>query len=244
MSEEQNNAQEASAEGDNLASPQEESETSAQEAMAAEIQLQGFYAFKEGMSSVYGDNGEVIPVTVLRCQPWFVTQIKTKERDGYEAVQIAGGPKKAKNSSQAETARLKTAGFENGAQWVREIRQPLPEGVRVGQKVALDSLKKGDSIKIIGKSKGRGYSGVMKRWGFGGGPAAHGSKFHRRPGSIGNREWPGRVMPGRKLPGQFGHAQSTVPCAQVVEIIPDKNVVLVKGPVPGGRNTLVKLMKV
>ena len=209
-----------------------------------EIKLDGYYAFKKGMSSVYNDKGELIPVTVLSYEPWVVSQVKTKEKDGYESLQVACGPKKAKRASKAEVAHLKPAGFENGAMFVREIRQGLPEGVKVGDRVSIDSLAKGDRIKITSRSKGRGFSGVIKRWGFGGGPAAHGSKFHRQPGSIGNRTWPGRVMAGRKMPGHFGDEIISVKNVQVVEVLPEQNVVLVKGPVPGATNSLVRMVKV
>lgn len=208
------------------------------------LKLQGGFATKLGMSSVYSENGEVIPVTVLKYDPWIVTQVKTKEKEGYEAVQIASGPKKAKNSNQAEKGHLKGSGFENGAKFVFEIRQSLPDGVKVGDKVDIDTFSKGDKVRLTSRSKGRGFAGVIKRWGFGGGPAAHGSKFHRQPGSIGNRTWPGRVMPGRKLPGHFGDEKVTVKNVEIVDVIKEDSVLLVKGPVPGARNSLVKMMKV
>ncbi|MCB0413549.1 MAG: 50S ribosomal protein L3 [Bdellovibrionales bacterium] len=207
------------------------------------LKLNGLYAYKLGMSSVYDEEGNQIPVTVLKYNQFIVSQIKTVENDGYEAVQIASEPKKAVRSCGAEKGHLKKAGFENGAKVVKEIRQALPEGVQVGQKVSLESLEKGDLIKITSRSKGRGFSGVMKRHGFGGGPASHGSGTHRRPGSIGNCEFPGRVMPGRKMPGRFGFANVTQKNVKVVEVIPEENVLLVKGAIPGSKNTLVKLMK-
>lgn len=211
---------------------------------ATGVKLDGLFVTKLGMSSVYNENGELVPVTVMKFESWVVSNVKTKERDGYEAVQLAARPRKAKNSNKAEVKRLKAAGFENGAQLVREVRQGLPEGVTVGQRVALESLAKGDFVKVTSRSKGHGYAGVMKRWNFAGGPAAHGSKFHRKPGSIGNRTWPGRVMPGRRMAGHYGNETVTVPRVAVVDVIPEENVVLLKGPVPGGPNTLVKLMKV
>ena len=223
---------------------QEEQQEQAAPAKPEALKLNGIFATKLGMSSVYNDAGEAIPVTVLKYEPWIVTQLKTKEKDGYEALQIASRPKKAKSSSAAEKGHLKGSGFENGAQLIFEVRQDLPEGAQVGDKVSLESLAKGDTVKLTSKSKGRGFSGVIKRWGFAGGPAAHGSKFHRQPGSIGNRTWPGRVMPGKKLPGQYGNKNISVKNVEVVDVLAEENVVLVKGPVPGARNTLVKLMKV
>ncbi len=208
------------------------------------LKLDGAFATKVGMSSVYNKDGKSIAVTVLKYDPWIVTQVKTKEKEGYEALQIASGPKKAKNSTMAEKGHLKDSGFENGAQHIFEVRQELPEGVKVGDKVALDSFAIGDRVKVTSKSKGHGFSGVIKRWGFAGGPASHGSGFHRRPGSIGNRTWPGRVMPGKKMPGQFGFKNVTVKNVEIVDVLQDESVLLVKGPVPGAKNTLVKLMKV
>ncbi len=208
------------------------------------VKLNGGFAFKVGMSQIYDEKGEIVPVTVLRWEPWVVSQIKTQDKDGYTAVQIAGGgSRKVKNSSKASLGHLKKAGLSEGTRFVREIRQELPEGVKVGQEVSIESFAGGDTVKMTAKSKGRGFAGVMKRWNFGGGPAAHGSTFHRQPGSSGNRTWPGRVVPGKKYPGHFGDETITTKNVQIVQVIPEENVLLVKGPVPGARNTLVKLSK-
>lgn len=209
----------------------------------AELKLNGLYAFKEGMATIYNEQGEAVPVTVLRYEPWYVAQVKTDENDGYQAVQLACRPKKAKNSNAAEKGHLKGSGFENGAALVKEIRQDLPAGVAVGAQLSIDSLAKGDIVKITSKSKGRGFTSSIKRWNNAGGPAAHGSKFHRRPGSSGNRTWPGRVMPGKKFPGHWGDETVTVKNVEIVEINSSENVVMVRGPVPGARNTLVKLVR-
>ncbi len=220
-----------------------ETQTTPQASSASELRLNGLFAFKEGMATVYGDKGEAIPVTVLRYENWKVSQLKTNEKDGYEAIQIASTPKKAKNSSAAEKGHLSGAGFENGARFVREIRQKSPEGVQVGDSVSINSLVKGDVVKITSKSKGRGFQGSVRRWGFAGGPATHGSKFHRKPGSSGNRTWPGRVMPGKKFPGHWGDETITVKSVVIVDVLADEGVLFVKGPVPGSKNTLVKLVK-
>ncbi len=204
--------------------------------------LNGLFAFKEGMATIYNDKGEAVPVTVLRYENWKVSQVKTNEKDGYEAVQIASVPKKAKNTNAAEVGHLKGAGFETGARFVREIRQKS-EGVNVGDTVSINSLVKGDVVKITAASKGRGFQGSVRRWGFAGGPATHGSKFHRRPGSSGNRTWPGRVMPGKKFPGHWGDEAITVKNVVIVDVLANEGVLFVKGPVPGAKNTLVKLVK-
>jgi large subunit ribosomal protein L3 len=213
------------------------------EAAVGGVKLSGLFAFKDGMTTLYTEQGEAIPVTILRYEPWVVSQRKTKESDGYDAVQIACRPRKAKNALSSERGHLKAAGFENGAQMVREIRQALSEDVVVGAQVAISSMSVGDSVKITSTSKGKGFAGSVKRWGFAGGPASHGSKFHRRPGSSGNRTWPGRVMPGKKFPGHMGDDTVSVKNVQVVSVLPEEGVVIVKGPVPGARNSLVRLMK-
>lgn len=225
-------------------------ETGEQQATAANpaegsagVKLQGLFLKKVGMTSVFGDAGEMIPVTVLKMEPWIVSQLKTVETDGYSAVQIASEPKKAVRTSKAERGHLKGAGFENGARFVREIRQDIAGDLKVGAPVSIDSLAKGDSVKITAVSKGKGFQGSVRRWSFAGGPAAHGSKFHRQPGSSGNRTWPGRVMPGKKFPGHLGAETVSVKNVQIVDVLADESVILVKGPVPGARDTLVRLVK-
>lgn len=207
------------------------------------VKLNGLFAHKMGMSSIYGENGEAIPVTILKMESWIVSQVKTNDRDGYAAIQIASRPKKAVNSTQSEKGHLSKAGFENGAYFVKEIRQQPPEGIHVGQRISIESLAKGDVVRITSRSKGKGFAGSVKRFNFAGGPAAHGSKFHRQPGSSGNRTWPGRVMPGKKFPGHLGDETITVRNVKVVDVLPADGILLVKGPVPGARNTLVKLVK-
>ncbi len=208
-----------------------------------ELKLKALYCFKVGMSTVY-DGEEAVPVTVLRYEPWFVTQIKSAETDGYEAIQIGCKNKKSKNTIKPQKGHASKSGvFENAPQLIREVRQGLPDGVVLGQKVTIGSLIKGDCVQMTSKSKGRGFAGGMKRFNFCGGPASHGSGFHRRPGSSGNRTWPGRVMAGKRMPGHYGDKNTTVKNVQIVDVIVDENVVLVKGAVPGARNTLVKLVK-
>lgn len=210
---------------------------------SGDVKLNAIFAVKVGMSQVYDEKGELIPVTVLKYETNVVSQVKTEEKDGYTAVQVALIPKRVTRTTESRKAHLKGAGFENGAMYVREIRQALPEGVAVGQKVSIDSIAKGDTVVLTSQSKGKGFAGSVKRWHLAGGPATHGSHFHRRPGSSGNRTWPGRVMPGKKFPGHLGAEATSVKNVQIVDVIPQENVVLVKGAVPGARNTLVTLMK-
>ena len=214
-----------------------------QETSGEGLKLNGLYVFKVGMSSVYSESGEAIPVTVLKYEPMVVSQVKTQEKDGYQSLQLACRSQKASRSSKADKGHFSASGFENGAFLAREIRQDIPQDAKVGQKVSIESLVKGDRVKLTSKSKGRGFAGVMKRWDFAGGPASHGSGFHRRPGSIGNRTWPGRVKPGMRMSGHFGDETVTIHNVEVVEVLPSENVVMVKGGVPGARNSLVRLIK-
>ena len=207
-----------------------------------EIKLSGLYAFKAGMSSVYDDKGQHLPVTFLKVSSWYVSQVKNKPKDNYSSVQVANYPLK-KIRSKAQQKHLLAAGFEKGARYVREIRQNSVDNVKVGNKLSMESLIKGDIVKIRSVSKGHGFSGVVKRWGFNGGPASHGSKTHRMGGSIGNRTEPARVMPGKKMPGQYGSRQVTVRNVKVVDVLLKEQMVIVKGPVPGARNSLVFVCK-
>ena len=207
------------------------------------VELQGLFAFKLAMTHVYDETGRLIPVTVLKYKPWKVSQIKTQEKEGYSSIQLACGPQKNNRCSRAVVKHLEAAGFKEGARYIKEIRQDIPEGLKVGQVVSIDSLKKGDQVKISSYSKGRGFAGVVKRWGFHGGCSSHGSKAHRRPGSIGQHTEPARVMPGRKMPGHYGAAKTTFHSVSVVDILPEENMIFIKGPVPGARNSLVSLQK-
>lgn len=205
------------------------------------VNLNGLYLFKEGMATVYGSQGESIPVTVLRYEQNIVSQVKNKAKDGYDSVQVALSPLKGKNSNKAEVGHLKKAGLEVATRFVREFRGESE--ATVGAVVSIESIAKGDVVKVTSVSKGKGFAGSVKRFGFAGGPASHGSKFHRQPGSSGNRTWPGRVMPGKKFPGHLGSKSITVKNVQVVEVMASEGVILVKGPIPGARNTLVKMVK-
>lgn len=231
-----------------------EQETQNQEAQGADssaaaeakgpLKLQGAFAFKKGMTQIFDEaSGATIPVTVLQWEPTVVTQVKTEEKEGYSAVQIAAVPRKEKNSSAASIGHFKKAGAKTDFRHVTEVRQDLSEDIQVGEEVSLESFAVGDKVTISSQSKGRGFSGVVKRWNFGGGPAAHGSKFHRTPGAVGNRTFPGRVIPGKKFPGQFGNKVVTVKNVQIVGVLPEQRALLVKGPVPGSRNSFVKLVK-
>jgi large subunit ribosomal protein L3 len=207
------------------------------------VQLNSLYAFKVGMSAIF-EAGERIPVTVLKYEPMIVSQVKTKDNDGYDSLQLAFVPDRASQTNKAAKTINAKAGFENGARFAREVRLDKATDATVGTKVAIDSLKKGDVVKVTGLSRGRGFQGPVRRWNFNGGPATHGTGFHRKPGSVGNRTWPGRVMPGKRMAGQWGHETATIRGLKIVDVLPEENVVLVRGSVPGSRNTLICLTKV
>lgn len=225
----------------------QDSETagSTAEPAAKSVKLKGLVAFKLGMTSIFSDSGELVPVTVLKYEPLFISQIKSKGKDGYEAVQLAGVPTKEKNARSSQIGHDKASGFENGARFHRELRLiESQEDLSVGQAVSIESFSKGDHVKLTGFSKGRGFSGVVRRWDFAGGPASHGSGFHRTPGSIGNRTWPGRVIAGKKMAGRWGNEKVSLKSVEIVDVLPGESVILVKGPVPGSRNSLVQMVKV
>jgi large subunit ribosomal protein L3 len=225
------------------ASAETNDETTQEANPSKTVALNGMFGFKVGMATVYNEQGSQVPVTVLKVKPWTVTQVKKAETDNYSAVQISLLEKAEKKKTKAEAGHLKNSGSAKGAHFTREIRQDLPEGVQVGQEVDVTCFEKGQFLKLTAKSKGRGFAGTIKRHNFGGGPASHGSTFHRQPGSIGNCTFPGRVMPGRKMPGHFGDKNVTVKNVEIVEVQADEGLLLVKGPVPGARNGLVKMMK-
>ena len=207
------------------------------------IKLNGLYAFKMSMTRFYNEKGESLPVTALKYEPSFVSQIKTKEKDSYSAVQIAFKAQKNKRCTRPIIQHLKKAGFKEGARFIKEVKQSLIGNVQIGDELSIQSLEKGDLVKISSVSKGKGFAGVMKRWNFAGGRASHGSKAHRRTGSIGQCTQPGRVFPGRKMPGRHGFQKVSRLKVPVVEVLPDEGVIFVKGAVPGARNTLVSLQK-
>lgn len=212
-----------------------------------ELCLNGLYAIKLGMSSVY-EKGRLIPVTVLKFDTWKVTQIKTKEKDGYTAVQVGFRPKSRRKSNLSQIGHLKPSALKSNVTFLREIRGDIPpqdaeKACQVGQVISIHSLSKGDKVHLSAFSKGRGFTGTVKRWGYGGGPASHGSQFHRKPGSIGMCEEPARVPAGKGMPGRHGHRQVTLKHVEIVNVLAEKRAILVKGGVPGARNTLVKLMK-
>jgi large subunit ribosomal protein L3 len=188
---------------------------------------------KIGMTQVYDAQNVLIPVTVVEAGPCSVVQVKTLETDGYHAVQIGFSTKKSKNASAAELAHAKKANLDNAPRVLSEVRLDAVSTLKVGDVVNVTSFTEGMLVDVIGITKGKGFQGVVRRWRVAGGPAAHGSMFHRRIGSIGMRQTPGRVWKNQHMPGHMGSEQRTVQNLRVVKIIADKNLILVKGAIPG-----------
>jgi large subunit ribosomal protein L3 len=193
------------------------------------------------MTRVYSEQGQAIPVTVIEAGPCVVLQKKTAAKEGYNAIQVGFGPKKEARLNKPEAGHCKAAG-KGGFYHIREFSVTDPETYELGQEIQLtEVLKIGDKVHISGKSKGRGFQGVIKRHGFKGGRKTHGSMFHRRPGSIGCSAWPSRVIKGKKMPGRMGNDMLTRKNLTVIDIRPDENILLVKGSVPGASEGLLQI---
>lgn len=190
---------------------------------------------------MYSELGQAIPVTVVEAGPCKVLQVKTVETDGYSAIQVGFGDKKAKRVNKPAAGHFKKSDSE-GFYHIREFRVADDAQYEVGQEISVGELfKVGDVVHVQGTSKGKGFQGVMKRHGFAGGRDTHGSMFHRAPGSIGTSAWPSRVVKGKKMPGRMGNVTVLKKNALVIDIRTDENVVLLKGPVPGAQNGLLKI---
>jgi large subunit ribosomal protein L3 len=201
----------------------------------------GILGKKVGMTRIYTEIGEAVPVTVVQAGPCKVLQVKTSARDGYNAIQVGFAEKKAQRVNKALAGHFKKSDSE-GFYFIREFRVDGDSGYEVGQLIPLDKvIKAGDTVDIQGTGKGKGFQGVVKRYGFAGGGAGHGSMFHRAPGSIGCSAWPARVVKGKKLPGRMGGDTVLRKNVEIVAVRADENVVLFKGPLPGARNGLLKI---
>ena len=201
--------------------------------------LQGFLGKKIGMTQIFREDGRVVPVTVIQAGPCVVTQVKTKETDGYEAVQLGFGDVKRRN--KPESGHLKKSRL---SQYLREVATDDTSEFEVGQAIGVDIFEPGEKVDVIGTSKGRGFAGVMKRWNFGGGPRTHGqSDRARAPGSIGGGTTPGKVYKGLKMGGHMGNRRITVKGLEIIEIDTERNLLLVKGGIPGATNSLVQIRR-
>ena len=195
---------------------------------------------KVGMTQIFDEEGKVVPVTIIEATPCTVTQIKTVEQDGYQAVQLGFGDVKERKVNKPELGHFKKNGL-TPKKYLREFRLDSIEGMNVGDELKADVFAAGDRVDIQGTSKGKGFQGVIKRHGQHRGPMGHGSMYHRRPGSMGPTSTPGRVFPGKKLPGHMGNVTVTIQNLEVIKVDLDKNVILVKGSVPGAKGSILKI---
>jgi len=201
----------------------------------------GIIGKKIGMTQVFAEDGAAVGVTAIEVEPSVVLQIKTKEKDGYDAVQVGYGRVKQKNVTKPLQGHFNKAdkGF---FRFVKEF-PAQSEAYSVGQEITADIFKNGDYVDVVGTSKGKGFQGVVKRHGFGGGRATHGSMHHRAPGSIGASADPSRVFKGTKMGGQMGNVRMTVQNLQVWQVRSDRNLILLKGAVPGSQNGFLLIKK-
>ncbi|CAH0120735.1 MULTISPECIES: 50S ribosomal protein L3 [unclassified Paenibacillus] len=201
--------------------------------------MKGILGRKLGMTQVFTPEGNVIPVTVIEAGPCVVLQKKDQENDGYEAVQLGFVDKKEKNANKPETAHAKKAGTAP-KRYIREIRGVDMANYEVGQELKADIFEVGEFVDVTGTSKGKGFQGVIKRWGQSRGPMSHGSRYHRGPGSMGSIQ-ANRVPKGKRLPGHMGNETVTLQKLEVIRVDAERNVLLVKGSVPGAKNSFVKI---
>lgn len=200
----------------------------------------GILGKKVGMTQVFTESGELVPVTVVEAKPNVVLQVKTVETDGYNAVQLGFDDKRNVLSNQPEQGHVKKADT-SPKRFIREIRDAELGDVEVGSEITVETFKQGDIIDVTGTSKGKGFQGVIKRHNQSRGPETHGSRYHRRPGSMGQAADPARVFKGKKLPGRMGGQTTTIQNLEIVRVDADKNVILVKGNVPGPKKSMVEI---
>lgn len=191
---------------------------------------------------MFSADGEVVPVTVVQAGPCTVVHKKTLEKDGYCALQLGFGTKKLQKCTRPMQGHFKKAG-EGANEFLREFRVEDGSNYDVGQTVTVDIFAQGEEVEVIGTSKGKGYAGSIKRHGFNRGPMGHGSKHHRAVGSSGHSAWPSKVFKGKRMPGQLGNERVTVKGLMVVDTRPEDNLLLIRGAVPGYKNSLVLICK-
>lgn len=194
------------------------------------------------MTQVFAEDGSVVPVTLVEAGPCTITQVKTAERDGYSALQLGFGTAKPKHVNRPTKGHLDKAG-KGYFRVLREVKVENPAEYELGQQISADVFEIGERIDVIGKSKGKGFAGPIKRWGFQRGPSAHGSKNIREPGSTGNATFPGRVIKGKKMAGQKGNKRITTMNLKIIDVRPEDNLLVVKGAIPGAKNSVVFIRK-
>jgi large subunit ribosomal protein L3 len=205
--------------------------------------MAGLIGKKIGMTRIFDDSGAAIAVTVVEAGPCSVLQIKSAQTDGYAAVQLGFGAQKDSRANKAEKGHAAKAGVEAAPRLVREFGVSDKDQYEIGQALTVEVFEPGDSVKVTGTSKGRGFQGVVKRWGFAGRPATHGHPMSRVPGSIGPGTDPSRVLKGKKMPGRMGGVRKTIGNLKVVRVDLERNLLFIKGGVPGSRNSYLMIQK-
>lgn len=206
--------------------------------------MKGLIGKKLGMTQVYDAEGRIVPVTVIQAGPCIVVDVKTRDRDGYSAVQLGFGAKKAKNATKAVLGHCARAGYKTSAPThLREFRTEADSDLAVGSELKADVFSEKEYLDVTGTIKGRGFQGVVKRYDFNGGRASHGGAWTRRTGSIGMCEFPGRVWRGKRMPGHMGNVRRTIQNLEIVRVVAEDNVILVRGAVPGANGGILLLRK-
>ena len=200
----------------------------------------GLFAKKVGMTQIFDESGTILPVTILKTGLCQVSQIKTVNTDGYNAIQVAYGEEKLENINKSKRGHLKKVG-DQGFKSFGEFRVVSPEDFKLGQVINLDTFSVGQKVRVTGKSIGKGFAGNQKRHNFSRGPMTHGSKNHRLPGSIGAGSTPGRVYPGKKMAGQLGGGTVTLKNTEVLYINSDDNILVLKGSIQGKKSAVLKI---
>ena len=195
------------------------------------------------MTRIFDEGGAAVPVTVVEAGPCPVLQIKSAETDGYTAVQLGFCAQKDKRASKAEKGHAAKAGVEAAPRLVREFELSDGDEYEIGQAITVDVFEAGDQVRVTGTTKGKGFQGVVKRYGFAGRPASHGHPMSRNPGSIGPGTDPSRVIKGKKLPGRMGGVRATIGNLKVVRVDLERNLLFIKGGVPGSRNSYLLIQK-
>jgi large subunit ribosomal protein L3 len=205
--------------------------------------MAGLIGKKLGMTQIFTDTGAAVPVTVVQAGPCPVVQVKNADEDGYAAVQLGFGAQRDKNATKAERGHAAKAQLEHAPELLKEFKVTDSSAYEVGQNLTVEQFQVGDKIKVVGNTKGRGFQGVVKRHGFRGRPGSHGHPRSRNPGSLGPGTNPSRVIKGKKMPGQYGDEQMTAMNLRVEKVDAERNLIYIRGGVPGARNSVLYIKK-
>ena len=201
----------------------------------------GLLGNKIGMTQIFDESGNIIPVTIVKVGPCIVTQVKTIDKDGYDSIQIGYGNVASKALTQPELGHLQKSNIQP-LKYLKEFRTKNDDEFEIGQVLNVDSFSVGQLVNVKGKTIGKGFSGLQKRHNFARGPMTHGSKNHRAPGSIGMGTTPGRVLPGKKMAGQLGNKITTIQKLKVIQVNPEENILVIKGSIPGKPGNLLSIV--